>query len=279
MGIFNIKLEKSPEKFAFMDSNRDVNPEHIVNLKGSLKTYGDFMSTIKVSRIPKEVQSNKFFDAVTGEEVKKKDYKDYYVVVDGQHRVKAWLDFGKDIKDIRYEDLTHFVDQFGLANVTTELNRAQPLTAVDMLNLHKGNKDLYGFYKAINQGYSPAFCAICISTNALLNGNHITNALSGINREILNADLLSKVIDALPKESQVGRFYNNTMFPELIYKKKRAVFRANREKGQEFALNRVLDNIKNIDPMDLNRIKNAKSVDQAKARLNEAYENVVNKVN
>jgi hypothetical protein len=279
MGIFNIKLEKSPEKFAFMDSNRDVKPEHIASLKSSLSTYGDFMSTIKVSRIPKEVESNKFFDAVTGEEVKKKDYKDYYVVVDGQHRVKAWLDFSKDIKDIRYEDLSHFVDQFGLANVTTELNRTQPLTAVDMLNLHKGNKDLYGFYKAINQGYSPAFCATCISTNVKLNGIDITNALSGINREILNAELLNKVIEALPKESQVGKYYNNVMFPELIYKKKRLVFRANRDKGTEFALNRVLNNIKNIDPVDLNRIKNARTVDQAKARLNDAYENVANKVN
>jgi hypothetical protein len=69
------------------------------------------------------------------------------------------------------------------------------------------------------------------------------------------------------------------MFPELIYKKKRLVFRANRDKGAEFALNRVLDNIKNIDPLDLNKIKNARTVEQAKARLNDAYENVANKVN
>jgi hypothetical protein len=31
--------------------------------------------------------------------------------------------------------------------------------------------------------------------------------------------------------------------------------------------------------VDLNRIKNARTVDQAKARLNDAYENVANKVN
>lgn len=75
-------------KVSFVEGNRSVNNNHVNKLRESLRTYGEFVQPILYVKAT-AIGERKIFDVQTDKEVEKKDYENYVVVIDGQHRYKA----------------------------------------------------------------------------------------------------------------------------------------------------------------------------------------------
>jgi hypothetical protein len=280
MGILsNIAYAKKTAKLAFIDINRDINRDNLNAKINDLRRDAEFTEEIKISEILNEFKHRRFFDAITDEVIDPSEYEDYYVVLDGQHRVKAWIHEGMNLGDLDCRDVTNKVERLGIEQTIQNLNSGRPMTSVDRMRINDDNPRIKAFNNAVNAGYTPTFIAKVLSKTSILSADDLVDAINNNKYSILDVELLNKVLKAIPSEKKIGKYYQNNMFPDLIYKEKRAVINANPNATHDSALNVVLNRIMKISSQDLNKIKNARLVGDAQRALVNGYNNVINRMN
>lgn len=76
------------KKIAFIDGNRAINKNNVKKHVESFKKFGKNLVPLLYVEAT-DVVGHTLYDAESGEVVAQDDYKDYWVILDGQHRYKA----------------------------------------------------------------------------------------------------------------------------------------------------------------------------------------------
>ena len=76
------------KKIAFVDGNRAINKNNVKKHVESFKKFGKNLVPMLYVEAT-EIKGHTLYDAESGEVVAQDDYKDYWVILDGQHRYKA----------------------------------------------------------------------------------------------------------------------------------------------------------------------------------------------
>jgi len=76
------------KKIAFVDGNRAINKNNVKKHVESFKKFGKNLVPLLYVEAT-DVVGHTLYDAESGEVVAQDDYKDYWVILDGQHRYKA----------------------------------------------------------------------------------------------------------------------------------------------------------------------------------------------
>ena len=133
-----IKINAEVKKVAFVDGNRAINENNVKKHVNSLEKFG--RNLVKLLYVDaNDVEGYDIRDAETNKTVKREEYGDYIVVLDGQHRFLAAMKLAKDkTKDFKLENLGwDKVDLNGhsFQEVLIEVNtRTQPWKGSDYIN-------------------------------------------------------------------------------------------------------------------------------------------------
>lgn len=91
-----IRLDGINYEVAFLEGNRELNPNNVKAHQESLKKFGtNFNALSYIQGDAEGLNGKKIMDVETGEEVPEEKKGDYIVVLDGQHRFKAALELEK----------------------------------------------------------------------------------------------------------------------------------------------------------------------------------------
>ena len=134
-----IKIEAEVKKVAFVDGNRAINENNVKKHVESLKEFGGNLVPMLYVEAS-EIKDHSLYDACTGSPITSEDYKDYIVILDGQHRYKAALalegsadnnDF--EINNLKWKKVNLQGKSF--QDVLIEVNtRTQPWKGNDYIN-------------------------------------------------------------------------------------------------------------------------------------------------
>jgi hypothetical protein len=133
-----VKIETEVKKVAFVDGNRAINENNVKKHMTSLEKFGrNLVRLLYVDA--NDVEGYDIHDADTDEMVKKENYGDYIVVLDGQHRFKAAMrlaaDENKDfsLDSLRWDKVE--LDGHSFQEVLIEVNtRTQPWKGSDYIS-------------------------------------------------------------------------------------------------------------------------------------------------
>ena len=133
-----IKLGTEVKKVAFVDGNRAINKNNVKKHVESFKEFGrNLVPMLYVDAA--DVEGYNLYDAESKQLVKSEDYKDYVVVLDGQHRYMAALQLtnSEDKKGFTLDNLLWQkvnLDGKSFQNVLIEVNtRTQPWKGSDYI--------------------------------------------------------------------------------------------------------------------------------------------------
>lgn len=126
------------KKIAFVDGNRAINKNNVKKHIDSLKKFHKNLVPLLYVEAT-EVEGHTLYDAITGDEIEPENYKDYWVVLDGQHRYKAALELaasedanGFTLDALRWEPVE--LGEHTFEDVLIEVNsRTQPWKGNDYI--------------------------------------------------------------------------------------------------------------------------------------------------
>jgi hypothetical protein len=126
------------KKVAFVDGNRAINENNVKKHMTSLEKFGkNLVRLLYVDA--NDVEGYDIHDADTDEMVKKENYGDYIVVLDGQHRFKAAMRLAADetknftLDNLRWDKVE--LDGHSFQDVLIEVNtRTQPWKGSDYIS-------------------------------------------------------------------------------------------------------------------------------------------------
>ena len=152
------------KNIAFVDGNRAINKNNVKKHVESFKKFGKNLVPMLYVEAT-EVEGHTLYDAETGEVVAPEDYKDYWVILDGQHRYKAAVELaaseaanGFTLDALKWEKV-EMKDGLEFEDYLIEVNtRTQPWKGADYICgcvLHNPENEAVKFAKElINEGVS-----------------------------------------------------------------------------------------------------------------------------
>lgn len=138
MVVNEVKIGTEVKKVAFVDGNRAINENNVKKHVASLVKFGrNLVRLLYVDA--NDVEGYNIHDAATDEIVKKENYGDYIVVLDGQHRFKAAMRLAEDkTKDFSLDNLRWDkveLDGHTFQDILIEVNtRTQPWKGSDYIS-------------------------------------------------------------------------------------------------------------------------------------------------
>lgn len=99
MNKFNVLNVSDANKFAFIKGNRPTDEKAIKVKKDSISEHG-ILCPITAVNGEEVIKSNGHLTDLDGNDIADEHAKDYYAVLDGQHRLKAYLELGLPLEDL-----------------------------------------------------------------------------------------------------------------------------------------------------------------------------------
>ena len=99
MNKLNVLNVSDANKFAFIKGNRPTDEKAIKVKKDSISEHG-ILCPITAVNGEEVVKSNGHLTDLDGNDIADEHAKDYYAVLDGQHRLKAYLELGLPLEDL-----------------------------------------------------------------------------------------------------------------------------------------------------------------------------------
>lgn len=152
------------KNIAFVDGNRAINKNNVKKHVESFKKFGKNLVPLLYVEAT-EVEGHTLYDAETGEVVAPEDYKDYWVILDGQHRYKAAVELaasedanGFTLDALKWEKV-EMKDGLEFEDYLIEVNtRTQPWKGADYICgcvlQHPENEAVQFAQELINEGVS-----------------------------------------------------------------------------------------------------------------------------
>ena len=99
MNKLNVLNVSDANKFAFIKGNRPTDEKAIKVKKDSISEHG-ILCPITAVNGEEVIKSNGHLTDLDGNDIADEHAKDYYAVMDGQHRLKAYLELGLPLEDL-----------------------------------------------------------------------------------------------------------------------------------------------------------------------------------
>lgn len=99
MNKLNVLNVSDANKFAFIKGNRPTDEKAIKVKKDSISEHG-ILCPITAVNGEEVIKSNAHLTDLDGNDIADEHAKDYYAVLDGQHRLKAYLELGLPLEDL-----------------------------------------------------------------------------------------------------------------------------------------------------------------------------------
>ena len=99
MNKLNVLNVSDANKFAFIKGNRPTDEKAIKVKKDSISEHG-ILCPITAVNGEEVIKSNGHLTDLDGNDIADEHAKDYYAVLDGQHRLKAYLELGLQLEDL-----------------------------------------------------------------------------------------------------------------------------------------------------------------------------------
>ena len=99
MNKLNVLNVSDANKFAFIKGNRPTDEKAIKVKKDSISEHG-ILCPISAVNGEEVIKSNGHLTDLDGNDIADEHAKDYYAVLDGQHRLKAYLELGLPLEDL-----------------------------------------------------------------------------------------------------------------------------------------------------------------------------------
>ena len=99
MNKLNVLKVSDANKFAFIKGNRPTDEKAIKVKKDSISEHG-ILCPITAVNGEEVIKSNGHLTDLDGNDIADEHAKDYYAVLDGQHRLKAYLELGLPLEDL-----------------------------------------------------------------------------------------------------------------------------------------------------------------------------------
>ena len=99
MNKLNVLNVSDANKFAFIKGNRPTDEKAIKVKKDSISQHG-ILCPITAVNGEEVIKSNGHLTDLDGNDIADEHAKDYYAVLDGQHRLKAYLELGLPLEDL-----------------------------------------------------------------------------------------------------------------------------------------------------------------------------------
>ena len=99
MNQLNVLNVSDANKFAFIKGNRPTDEKAIKVKKDSISEHG-ILCPITAVNGEEVIKSNGHLTDLDGNDIADEHAKDYYAVLDGQHRLKAYLELGLPLEDL-----------------------------------------------------------------------------------------------------------------------------------------------------------------------------------
>lgn len=99
MNKLNVLNGSDANKFAFIKGNRPTDEKAIKVKKDSISEHG-ILCPITAVNGEEVIKSNGHLTDLDGNDIADEHAKDYYAVLDGQHRLKAYLELGLPLEDL-----------------------------------------------------------------------------------------------------------------------------------------------------------------------------------
>lgn len=99
MNKLNVLNVSDANKFAFIKGNRPTDEKAIKIKKDSISEHG-ILCPITAVNGEEVIKSNGHLTDLDGNDIADEHAKDYYAVLDGQHRLKAYLELGLPLEDL-----------------------------------------------------------------------------------------------------------------------------------------------------------------------------------
>lgn len=99
MNKLNVLNVSDANKFAFIKGNRPADEKAIKVKKDSISEHG-ILCPITAVNGEEVIKSNGHLTDLDGNDIADEHAKDYYAVLDGQHRLKAYLELGLPLEDL-----------------------------------------------------------------------------------------------------------------------------------------------------------------------------------
>ena len=99
MNKLNVLNVSDANKFAFIKGNRPTDEKAIKVKKDSISEHG-ILCPITAVNGEEVIKSNGHLTDLDGNDIADEQAKDYYAVLDGQHRLKAYLELGVPLEDL-----------------------------------------------------------------------------------------------------------------------------------------------------------------------------------
>ena len=99
MNKLNVLNVSDANKFAFITGNRPTDEKAIKVKKDSISEHG-ILCPITAVNGEEVIKSNGHLTDLDGNDIADEHAKDYYAVLDGQHRLKAYLELGLPLEDL-----------------------------------------------------------------------------------------------------------------------------------------------------------------------------------
>ena len=99
MNKLNVLNVSDANKFAFIKGNRPTDEKAIKVKKDSISEHG-LLCPITAVNGEEVIKSNGHLTDLDGNDIADEHAKDYYAVLDGQHRLKAYLELGLPLEDL-----------------------------------------------------------------------------------------------------------------------------------------------------------------------------------
>lgn len=99
MKKMNITIENEARQFAFVKGNRPTNAKTVKAKETSIKEHGQ-LSPITVAKEEDVLNSRGHLVDLDGNDIPDDQTENYYAVLDGQHRLRAYLNLGLNLDDL-----------------------------------------------------------------------------------------------------------------------------------------------------------------------------------
>ena len=99
MKKMNITIENEVRQFAFVKGNRAINAKTVKAKENSIKEHGQ-LSPITVAKGEDVLNSGGHLVDLDGNDIPDDQTENYYAVLDGQHRLRAYLNLGLNLDDL-----------------------------------------------------------------------------------------------------------------------------------------------------------------------------------
>ena len=119
MKKMNISIDNEARQFAFVKGNRPTNAKTVKAKETSIKEHGQ-LSPITVAKGEDVLNSGGHLVDLDGNDIPDDQTENYYAVLDGQHRLRAYLNLGLNLDDLVICEPLNV--EMSIAALTAEMN-------------------------------------------------------------------------------------------------------------------------------------------------------------